>query len=128
MKKPLLGTIGVVGACAACCAIPLAVPLLGGASLATALAAVEWNLWRLGTELAIVLLVVGTGLLAWTWRRRAAARRAGACATAETAAGPACSVGPAGGGCGCGSSGARALTPALSQREREFSSTCRADF
>lgn len=111
MKKPLLGTIGVVGACAACCAIPLAVPLLGGASLATAFAAVEWNLWRLGTELAIVLLVVGTGLLAWTWRRRAAARRAGACPGPQAADGPACSVEAGSGACGCASSGDATRTP-----------------
>lgn len=101
MKKPLLGTIGVVGACAACCAVPLAIPLLGGASLATAFAAVQWNLWRLGAELGAVMLAVGSGLLAWTWMRRRTARRAGACAPTEAAAGSACSVGSAGSECGC---------------------------
>lgn len=30
MKKPLLATVGLVGACAACCAIPLLIPILSG--------------------------------------------------------------------------------------------------
>lgn len=32
MKKPVLAVLGVAGACVACCTIPLAIPLFGGAA------------------------------------------------------------------------------------------------
>ncbi|MFN9470607.1 hypothetical protein [Acidovorax sp.] len=42
MKKPLLATIGLAGACAACCAVPLLVPILSGLSVA-GLAGLDWG-------------------------------------------------------------------------------------
>ena len=84
MKKPLLTTIGLAGACAACCAVPLLVPIISGLSVA-GLVGLDWN--RLAASqgyLAIVLgvavaLAVALGL--WLARRR---RTASACAAPIT--------------------------------------------
>jgi len=46
MKKPLFTTLGLASACAACCAVPLLVPVLSGLS-AAGLVGVDW------TQLAI---------------------------------------------------------------------------
>ena len=43
-KRPLLVILGIAGACAACCAIPLAVPLLAGLSVA-GMASFNWPAW-----------------------------------------------------------------------------------
>lgn len=80
MKKPLLTTIGLAGACAACCAVPLLVPIISGLSVA-GLVGLDWNRLAASQEyLAIVLgvavaLAVALGL--WLARRR---RTASACA------------------------------------------------
>ena len=64
MKKPLFAALGVAGACAACCSIPLLLPLLGGTAVAALLAG--WGL-ELGTALnaliaAALVALVGTVL------------------------------------------------------------------
>ena len=75
MKKPLLTTIGLAGACAACCAVPLLVPIMSGLSVA-GLVGLDWNRLAVSQEyLAIVLgvavaLAVALGL--WLARRRRA--------------------------------------------------------
>ena len=82
MKKPVLATLGVVGACAACCAIPLALPLLSGLSVA-GLASIDWDWLNIGGEVAAVgaglaaAALVGGGL--WWHRKRRATRCASAC-------------------------------------------------
>lgn len=84
MKKPLLTTLGLAGACAACCAIPLAVPLLsGGAALGLA----SWlgDSFGMGRELAMLLglaALVALALGARAWMRQRAATR---CAYTPTA-------------------------------------------
>lgn len=87
MKKTLLGLAGVGAACAACCAIPLALPLLAGLGLAgfslAGLAVPDFG-WAAGLVAAFVLLAGSIYL----WRKRQAA--------------PACSV-DASAGCGCAS-------------------------
>lgn len=87
MKKSLLGLLGIGAACAACCAIPLALPLLAGFGLAgfgAAGFAIPDFGWIAGIAAATVLLASGIYL----WRKRQAA--------------PACSV-DASQGCGCAS-------------------------
>jgi hypothetical protein len=82
--KSLKLALGLGAACAACCAIPL----LGGAALATSAAA----LWACADELmpfALVLLALSALWL--LWRRRAAQCAACACAsTCPTGADNAC--------------------------------------
>lgn len=100
MKKPVLAVLGVAGACAACCAIPLAIPLLGGLSLAGA-GFMSWDTLSTGP----VWLPWGVGALATAALVMAAwfmLRRKNACPA--TPAAPACSVGgdsPEAGSCGC---------------------------
>ncbi len=97
MKKPALATMGVVGACAACCTIPLAIPLLSGLSIA-GLATLNWG--ASGAYVGVIAAgvaasaAVGAGIW-WSRRRKAAAR----CVTRSSS--PAELTQPASGGCGC---------------------------
>lgn len=101
MKKPILATLGVVGACAACCTIPLAIPLLGGLS-AAGLVSVDWVGLSVGSGVPTVAIglaaavLVGSGL--W-WHRRRQTATACAAPSGNAAALPA----PAGSGCKCSS-------------------------
>ena len=101
MKKPVLATMGVVGACAACCAIPLALPLLSGLSVAS-LASINWDGLNIGRELAVAGAALVAAGLVWGglwWSRK---RKAAACAA--TVATPGASGAPAAGSaCGCSS-------------------------
>jgi len=90
MKKPALAAMGLIGACAACCAIPLAIPLISGLSVA-GLASIDWGGLTMGSELAIVAGLAAAGLVTsglWWHRRRTAAAQ---CALPT----------PAASGCGC---------------------------
>jgi hypothetical protein len=90
MKHPLLATFGLAGACAACCAIPLAVPLLAGFSVA-GWTAMDWS-GVLGVDSWAIPVVAGTaallvtGLGLWAWR----SRKATACAQPLSEAGCGC--------------------------------------
>lgn len=103
MKKPVLATLGVAGACAACCAIPLAIPLMSGLSIA-GLASVDWDWLTLSGGVAVVgaglaaAALVGGGM--WWHRRRMAAKK---CAAPELGA-------PTAAGCGCHSKTSKELT------------------
>jgi hypothetical protein len=94
MKKPLLAGIGVVGACAACCAVPLALPLLSGLSAAGLAGVIGWDWFSAGAAVgaAIAAAGVAAGLGVWMIRRR-------------RPAGPSCAVpldaAAQSGGCGC---------------------------
>ncbi|MES2936870.1 MAG: hypothetical protein V4864_04255 [Pseudomonadota bacterium] len=96
MKKPALAAMGLIGTCAACCTIPLALPLLGGLS-AAGLASIDWSCLTVGGELAAAMAgVSAAGLViagVWWFRRRKAA--AARCATPAPQAN--------GSGCGCAS-------------------------
>jgi hypothetical protein len=96
MKKPALAALGVVGACAACCAIPVALPLLGGLS---ALGITGLGAGALGTDWELAL-AVGAGASAvavagrvW-WKR---GRKAAACAAPVAKSNGALATS----GCGC---------------------------
>ncbi len=101
MNKPALATMAVIGACAACCTIPLALPLLSGLSVA-GLASIDWDCLNVGSEVAAVgvglvaAVLVGGGI--W-WHRKRKAVTACAAPSATAAALPA----SAGSGCGCSS-------------------------
>lgn len=80
MKKPLLTTIGLAGACAACCAVPLLVPIISGLSV-TSVFGVDWHLFT--TSRPYLAVVAGTAagvavaLGLWLAKRRRAARACG---------------------------------------------------
>lgn len=99
MKKPALAALGVAGACAACCAIPLALPLVGG--LATvALTGLGTSLFftDYGWVLAAAVLALAGVAGALVWRRLR--RQPTACAVEplpEAKASPGCAQS----GCGC---------------------------
>ena len=76
MKKLLITGLGVAGACAACCAMPLVVPIISGLSVA-ALAvpgglvfATEFS--GVATLVGIAAGVAACGALWWARRRRTA--------------------------------------------------------
>jgi len=95
MKKPLFAALGVAGACAACCSIPLLLPLLGGTAVAALLAG--WGL-DVGVALNVLIaaaLVAMVGTILWVKRKRN-----GACENPGTSTQAACILPP--GGCGCG--------------------------
>ena len=79
--RPLWIVLGMVGACAACCAVPIVMLLMGGATLAGTGVALSpsWDTVACG---ALMLIVVGAALLLVRPRRPA----------------PSCSVD---GTCGC---------------------------
>ena len=99
MKKLLITGLGVAGACAACCAMPLVVPIISGLSVA-ALAvpgglvfATEFS--GLATLLGIAAGVAACGALWWARHRRTAR----ACASGPQAVGNPAPL--AGAACGC---------------------------
>lgn len=99
MKRPLLATLGLAGACVACCTIPLAIPLFGGAA---ALGLTSWlgvNA-KLGMELLVLMAIVSIAGLAWgalAWSRRRRARDCGTHPSSRSS----CAVGPDAERCGC---------------------------
>ncbi|QHE89125.1 hypothetical protein [Hydrogenophaga sp. BPS33] len=100
MKKPVLAALGVAGACVACCTIPLAIPLFGGAA---ALGLTSWLgvKFQIGLELLVVMVIASITVMvwaamAWTGRRRSKAFGS------EPLNGSACSVDQDAQGCGCG--------------------------
>lgn len=99
MKKPVLTALGVAGACVACCTIPLAIPLFGGAA---ALGLTSWMgvEFGIGLETLVLLAILSMAALVWgtmAWARR---RRSKSCG-AEPLDGSACAVGLDAEGCGC---------------------------
>lgn len=99
MRKPVLTALGVAGACAACCAIPLAIPLLGGAA---ALGLTSWLAVNVPISLELLVLLVMASVAAVWWGTTAWARRKQASACGGGAvSGSACAVSPGADGCGC---------------------------
>ena len=100
MKKPLLATIGLAGACAACCAVPLLVPVISGLSVA-GMVGVDWQRFTANQEhMAVVLgiaaaITVALGL--WLARRRRAGQTCTPAASAQE------NRPQSSGSCGCGS-------------------------
>lgn len=71
--KPATKLLGLTAACAACCAIPAAFPLLAGIGLTGIGAAAGWS-----GGAAVLIAIMATAMMIVAWRRRSAA----ACATA----------------------------------------------
>lgn len=81
--RPLWVVLGLAGACAACCALPIGMLLAGGATLAAAGVALSRN-WDVIVCGVLMLIVLGAGWL-WSWPRRPApsCRADGACGCKE---------------------------------------------
>ena len=95
MTKPLFAALGVAGACAACCTIPLLVPLLGGTAVAALLAG--WGL-ELGAALNVLYaaaVVAGVAVDLCVRRNRKLD-----CQNSASPAPAACTLQP--NACGCG--------------------------
>lgn len=73
MKK-VLGALGIVGACALCCAIALAIPFLGAMVVSGTGFAMGWDV-----ALCAGVLLLGVGGLLM-WNRRSAREKANGCA------------------------------------------------
>ena len=70
MKKPFLSMLGVAGACAACCAIPLALPLISGLSVA-GLSSIGLDRLSIGSGAAVAVAVIAAVRVGmWSARRR----------------------------------------------------------
>lgn len=99
MKKPLLATIGLAGACAACCAVPVLVPVISGLSVA-GLAGLDWERLLASREYLASALGVAAALAValgiWLARRR---RVGASCSLSGLAADNAPGASR---GCGCG--------------------------
>lgn len=99
MKKAGLTFLGVAGACAACCAIPLAIPVIGALSISglSLLAIDQFLLGPAGIAIAVATSL-GTAIWAGTWyvgqrRKRAGVAQSGAACTLPDSKGA--------GGCAC---------------------------
>ena len=72
MNKPLLTTIGLAGACAACCAVPLLVPIISGLSVAGVIG-LDWERLASSQEYMAAVLGVASAFVAaiglWLFRR-----------------------------------------------------------
>jgi hypothetical protein len=91
MKKPILAVLGLAGACAACCSIPIALTLVSGLSAA---GVASWVLGDPTAQIAVVGLAFLITVGIWVWRSR---RAACSCATAPAVG---CATSSTG-GCGC---------------------------
>lgn len=102
VKKAGLATLGVVGACAACCAIPLAIPIIGTLSI-SGLSLLAIDQFLLGPAGIGIAVATSLGAIVWggAWyagqRRKRAdmAKRSGACSIPDSKGegGCACSKG-----------------------------------
>lgn len=99
MKKPVLAALGVAGVCVACCTIPLAIPLLGGAA---ALGVTSWLVTTLGIRLDLLILlgIASIAVLVWGARAWIHRRRAKTCAS-EPSSASSCAVTAEAKGCSC---------------------------
>jgi hypothetical protein len=71
--KKMLGLLGVAAACGLCCALPLALPLLGGFAVSGLGITLGWE----AAALSAAAVAVGLVLLARRRQARACARNAG---------------------------------------------------
>jgi len=102
VKKPVLAALGIAGACVACCTIPLAIPLLGGAA---ALGVTSWLVATLGIslELMVLLGIASIAVLVWSARAWTHHHRTKPCAN-ESSSASSCIVTAEAQGCGCATS------------------------
>jgi hypothetical protein len=68
--RPLWVVLGLAGACAACCAVPILALVIGGATLAAAGAALSQN-WDAIVCGGLMLIIVGAALVWMRPKRRA---------------------------------------------------------
>lgn len=99
MKKAGLTVLGVAGACAACCAIPLAIPIIGTLSV-SGLSLLAIDQFLLGPAGITIAAATSLGAFVWAGAWYAGQRRKRA---AMTQSGGACSIpdSKGEGGCAC---------------------------
>lgn len=99
MKKIALATVGVAGACAACCAIPLAIPIMGTLSV-SGLSLLAIDQFPLGPTGINIATAVSLGVIVWTGAWYVGERRKRAAIVQGAAA---CSIpdSKGDGGCSC---------------------------
>jgi hypothetical protein len=95
MNKSALASLGVIGACAACCTIPIAFPLVSGLWVAAA-ASIFSDTWNATGGVVALLAGIAVATLAavgvsWQRRRKAEAASAASSRSPLTAAGCGCS-------------------------------------
>ena len=98
MKKLGLAALGVAGACAACCAIPLAIPIIGTLSISglSLLAIDQFDTGSLGMVL-VEIISLSAAVWAGAWylgqhrRRWAAAQNGAACPVPDNRGNGGCS-------------------------------------
>lgn len=97
MKKAGLNALGVAGACAACCAIPLAIPIIGTLSI-SGLSLLAIDRFLLGPAGIAIALAASLGAAVWagTWYLGQRRKRA---EMAQNVAG--CSIPDSNGAGGC---------------------------
>lgn len=102
LKKPVLAVIGVGGACAVCCAIPLAIPFLAGFSAAGITALFPWGALPLnGVVLAVAVGLVASVLAAGLWRWSRSPKTSACSVDIGSTAKAKCDGTGSGAGCGC---------------------------
>ncbi|OGB14649.1 MAG: hypothetical protein A2W72_23500 [Burkholderiales bacterium RIFCSPLOWO2_12_67_14] len=91
--------LGVAGACVACCTIPLAMPLFGGAAV---LGLTSWLgvHFQIGLEWLVLVVMASVAALVWGTMVLVRRRRARTCKS-EPSSGSECAVSPGAEGCGC---------------------------
>lgn len=109
MKTPVLTVLGVAGACAACCAIPVAIPVLSGASLAGVVTLVDWKFMNVDREALAVGASIGAALLVGAVMWLVRGRGGKSCAARPAVQANSCTTDPGAGGCGCPTSAKPAL-------------------
>lgn len=82
--RPLWVVLGLAGACAACCAVPIAAFVMGGATLAAAAVALSQN-WDAIAYGALMLIVLGAALVVRPKRPAPSCSVDGACGCKEKA-------------------------------------------
>lgn len=95
-----MATLGLAGACVACCTFPLAVPLLGGTFIGGLAAQYGWSNGTAATLLSAALAgtaAVGVAL----WRKQRSKRDVCRATPAAPAAESHCAIGAQAGACGC---------------------------
>jgi hypothetical protein len=99
VKKAGLATLVVVGACAACCAIPLAIPIIGTLSV-SGLSLLAIDQFLLGPAGIAIAVATSLGAAVWAGARYVGQRRKRV-AAAQTGAACAIPDSKGEGGCAC---------------------------
>lgn len=97
MKKVILSALGVAGACAACCAIPLAIPIISTLSI-SGLSFLAVDRFLIGPVGTLIALAASLGAVVWAGAWYVGQRRT---RSALAQNGAACSIQNSNGNGGC---------------------------